>query len=147
MTHELMKHICIKRALEVPPWLIMLRARLVYACNGSFFYVFFSFKIWQKGQLRNWCLRKSVNLIFLELKYVIAWNKCGHRLAYKSSSKSAKRDRAPCLEARSAIVRARASERVARASESSCQVHSTRSERATLRKSNVDKVTIQAIIL
>ena len=38
------------------------------------------------------------------------------RLAYKSSSKSAKRDRAPCLEARSAIVRARASERVARAS-------------------------------
>ena len=44
------------------------------------------------------------------------------RLAHKSSSKSAKRDRAPCLEARSAIVRAR-------------QVYSTRSERATLRKS------------
>ena len=33
------------------------------------------------------------------------------RLAHKSSSKSAKRDRAPCLEARSAIVGARASER------------------------------------
>ena len=32
-----------------------------------------------------------------------------HRLAHKSSSKSAKRERAPCLEARSAIVRARAS--------------------------------------
>ena len=32
------------------------------------------------------------------------------RLAHKSSSKSAKRDRAPCLEARSAIVRARANE-------------------------------------
>ena len=41
------------------------------------------------------------------------------RLAHKSSSKSAKRYRAPCLEARSAIVGARASERVARASESS----------------------------
>ena len=40
-----------------------------------------------------------------------------YRLAHKSSSKSAKRDRAPCLEARSAIVGARASERVARASE------------------------------
>ena len=39
------------------------------------------------------------------------------RLAHKSSTKSAKRDRAPCLEARSAIVGARASERVARASE------------------------------
>ena len=35
----------------------------------------------------------------------------GARLAHKSSSKSAKRVRAPCLEARSAIVRARASER------------------------------------
>ena len=33
------------------------------------------------------------------------------RLAYKSSSKSAKRCLVPCLEARSAIVRARASER------------------------------------
>ena len=50
------------------------------------------------------------------------------RLAYKSSSKNAKCDRAPCLEARSAIVRAQASERVARVSERVIQ-------RATLRKS------------
>ena len=58
------------------------------------------------------------------------------RLAYKSSSKtakrdrqSAKRDRAPCLAVGSALVRARASE----------SVHSTRSERATLRKSKTNE--------
>ena len=47
-------------------------------------------------------------LVVLRTSYVT----CVARLAHKSSSKSAKRDRAPCLEARSAIVRARASERV-----------------------------------
>ena len=49
------------------------------------------------------------------------------RLCLQIELKSAKRDRAPCLEARSANFRARAGERVARASES--QVHSMRSER------------------
>ena len=54
------------------------------------------------------------------------------RLAYKSSSKSAKREHAPCLEARSAIVRARASERVARASESSTCFPCWKSNQVTL---------------
>ena len=54
------------------------------------------------------------------------------RLAHKSSSKSAKRDRAPCLEARSAIVGARASERVARASESSTCFPCWKSNQVTL---------------
>ena len=54
------------------------------------------------------------------------------RLAHKSSSKSAKRVRAPCLEARSAIVGARASERVARASESSTCFPCLKSNQVTL---------------
>ena len=54
------------------------------------------------------------------------------RLAHKSSSKSAKRDRAPCLEARSAIVEVRASERVARASESSTCFPCWKSNQVTL---------------
>ena len=54
------------------------------------------------------------------------------RLAHKSSSKSAKRDRAPCLEARSAIVGARASECVARASESSTCFPCWKSNQVTL---------------
>ena len=52
-----------------------------------------------------------------QLKNHTLWGGTYLRLAHKSSSKSAKHDRAPCLEARSAIVGVRASERVARASE------------------------------
>ena len=63
---------------------------------------------------------------------VIIWYSGLTRLAHKSSSKSAKRDRAPCLEARSAIVRARASERVARASESSTCFPCWKSNQVTL---------------
>ena len=55
-----------------------------------------------------------------------------NRLAYKSSSKSAKRCLVPCSEARSAIVRARASERVARASETSTCFPCWKSNQVTL---------------
>ena len=54
------------------------------------------------------------------------------RLAYKSSSKSAKRCLVTYKEARSAIVRARASERVARASESSTCFPCWKSNQVTL---------------
>ena len=54
------------------------------------------------------------------------------RLAYKSSSKSGKRCLVPCLEAWSAIVRARASEHVARASESSTCFPCWKSNQVTL---------------
>ena len=71
---------------------------------------------------------RRVNLtLFLQLTR-------SHRLAYKSSSKSAKREccLVPCLEARSAIVRARVSERVARASESSTCFPCWKSNQVTL---------------
>ena len=56
------------------------------------------------------CLEAQNSIVRARASERVARASDSSRLAYKSSSKSVKRDRVPCLEARSMIVRARASE-------------------------------------